>query len=40
MENVKELQEGLTKENKSMTSWIGRGKSIKAVWTSYEVFTT
>ena len=40
LEKVNELQEGLIMKNLSVTRWIGRAESIKAVWNSYEVLVT
>ena len=36
IEKIEELSEGLITKNLSVTRWIGRAESIKAVWNSYE----
>ena len=36
-EKIEDFQAGLVMKNLSLTRWIGRAESIKAVWDSYEV---
>ena len=36
-EKIEELQEGLIMKTLSITRWIGRAESIRAVWQSYEI---